>query len=58
MLPVWHEDDEDVIEFVFRRPNVALEDLPRTTTLERAVVEVLRTGAHWRNKTGWFDFDA
>ncbi len=57
MLARWQEDDEDVLEFVFRRPNADLDDLPQTTSLERAVVRVLREGHHWRNRTGWFDFD-
>ena len=57
LLARWQEDDEDVREFVFRRPNTDLDDLPQTTSLERAVVRVLREGRHWRNRTGWFDFD-
>lgn len=57
LLARWQEDDEDVLEFVFRRPNTGLDDLPQTTSLERAVVRVLREGQHWRNRTGWFDFD-
>ena len=57
LLPRWHEDDDDVLEFVFRRPNTDLEDRLLTTSLERAVVRVLREGHHWRNRTGWFDFD-
>ena len=57
LLARWQEDDEDVLEFVFRRPNTDLDDLPQTTSLERAVVRVLREGRRWRNRTGWFDFD-
>jgi len=57
LLARWQEDDEDVREFVFRRPNTDLDDLPQNTSLERAVVRVLREGHHWRNRTGWFDFD-
>ena len=57
LLPRWYEDDGDVIEFVFRRPDTALENLPQSTSLERAIVRVLRSGSHWRNRTGWLDFD-
>lgn len=57
LLPRWSEEDGDVLEFVFRRVDTALEKLPQTTSLERAVVRVLRSGSHWRNRTGWLDFD-
>jgi hypothetical protein len=52
-----YEDDADVLDFVFQSPNTALEELPQSTTLQRAIVEVLGRGEHWRNCTGWFDFD-
>ena len=57
LLSVWAEDDWDTLEFVFRSPGTALEDLPRRTTLQRAIVQVLEQGGHWRARTGWFDFD-
>ncbi len=56
LLPGWREDDVDVLDFVFLRPNTALEDLPQRTSLERAIVAELGKG-HWRVRTGWFDFD-
>ncbi|MFI5052158.1 MAG: acyltransferase domain-containing protein [Acidimicrobiales bacterium] len=58
MVPGGYDDDADTLEFVFRRPGVALEELPQRTTLERAIVARLREGGHWRARTGWFDFDA
>ena len=40
--------DDDVLFFVFgRRAPVDLNTLPQTTTLERAVVQRLRSGRHW-----------
>ena len=57
LLPVWSEDDADTLEFVFRRPGTSLADLPRETTLQRAIIEVLEQGGHWRARTGWLDFD-
>jgi len=45
--------DEDTLEFVFRRPGVALEDLPRNSSLERAVLSVLESGGHWHAVAGW-----
>jgi hypothetical protein len=57
MLAAWVEDDWDTLEFVFRSPGVALGDLPRRTTLQRGIIEVLERGGHWRARTGWFDFD-
>jgi len=57
VLSEYVDDDEDVLDFVFRSPGTALADLSRETTLERAVVEVLSGGGHWHTCTGWFDFD-
>jgi hypothetical protein len=57
LVPGWLDGDEDVLDFVFRRPNTALAHLPQTTSLERAVVAVLQRGNHWRTRTGWLDFD-
>jgi hypothetical protein len=45
--------DPAIVGFVFRTVNPDLPDLPRRTTLERAVVEHLRAGRHWRVRTGW-----
>ncbi|MGA7834882.1 MAG: acyltransferase domain-containing protein [Acidimicrobiales bacterium] len=57
IMPLWRDDDDDVLDFVFRCPGVALADLPRTTRLERAIVEVLQRGEHWHSPVGWLDFD-
>jgi hypothetical protein len=57
IVPGSLDGDKDVLDFVFRRPNTALADLPQTTSLERAVVSVLQSGDHWRTRTGWLDFD-
>jgi hypothetical protein len=46
--------DEAVLEFVFHREgDVRLADLPQRTSLERAVVDHLRSGRHWRVWTGY-----
>lgn len=48
--------DRDVLEFVFRAPaETDLGALPRRTTLERAVVDHLRSGGHWHRRTGWLE---
>lgn len=57
MVPGGYDDDADTLEFVFRQPGVALDDLPQRTTLERAIVAHLRAGFHWRARTGWLDLD-
>jgi hypothetical protein len=57
MLPTWHEDDGDVLEFVFRQTAPVLNELKPTTTAQRAVLDVLAHGGHWRIRTGWLDFD-
>lgn len=56
LLPGWRVGDVDVVDFVFAMPNTPLSDLPQMTSLERAVVDVLRHG-HWRDRSGWLDFD-
>ncbi len=49
------EGDDDVLEFVFHAPpgQAALDRLPQGTTLQRAVVDHLRSGGHWRMAHGW-----
>jgi hypothetical protein len=44
--------DDDVIRFVFGETRVAIDDLPQTTTLERAVVSHLKAGHHWHTRRG------
>jgi hypothetical protein len=43
-----------ILHFVFgsERPK-ELNPLPQRSTPERAVVEHLRRGRHWRMRTGW-----
>ena len=57
MAPGGHDDDGDILEFVFRRPGASLDDVPQSTTLERAIVALIRAGGHWMSRAGWFDFD-
>ncbi|MUL40685.1 hypothetical protein FZ103_05730 [Streptomonospora sp. PA3] len=45
--------DADVFRFVFGMPGVDVERAPRRTRLEKAAVEHLRAGRHWRVRTGW-----
>ncbi len=47
------EGDAAIVQFVFRRVGVPLDALPRRTALERAVVDHLRAGRHWRIRAGW-----
>lgn len=47
--------DGPIVEFVFRAASpVAVDQLPRRTTLQRAVADHLRAGGHWRMHPGWF----
>ena len=48
-----YDGDADVLRFVFHRIAPNIQDLPQRTTLERAIVTHLRSGKHWRNRTGW-----
>lgn len=45
--------DEVIMRFVFGRVTSELEELPRCTTLERAIVDHLKAGRHWRSGAGW-----
>lgn len=46
--------DVEVLRFVFRTLTTPLEQLPRRTVLERAVVDHLRAGGHWNWRRGRF----
>jgi hypothetical protein len=46
-------DDEGILRHVFVRVPADLDELPRRTTLERAIVDHLRTGGHWYGVDGW-----
>jgi hypothetical protein len=54
LLPVGQENDSaTVVEFVFRRPMSDLDELPRETTLQRAILGHIRAGRDWKFRTGW-----
>lgn len=46
--------DVEVLRFVFRTLTTPLDRLPRRTVLERAIVDHLRAGRHWRIRRGYF----
>ena len=56
MVPGARDNDDAILHAVFGpdRPT-DIEALPRRTSLERAVVDHLRAGKHWRVRTGWID---
>lgn len=47
-------DDGVPIGFVFGDPELPVEELPRRSSVERAVVDHLRDGGHWYGGHGWF----
>lgn len=49
-----HNDDAGTIKFVFGRVNADVATLPRTTTLERAIIDHIRSGHHWHGGAGFF----
>ncbi len=57
IVPGSVEDDEGILEFVFRVPDPLdhLDTLPQRTRLERAAVAHLKAGGHWRTRSGWVD---
>lgn len=50
-----HDADESIIEFVFRRVDVNLDELPQDTALQRGIVSHLKAGKHWYARTGWVE---
>ncbi|MDH6216279.1 acyltransferase domain-containing protein [Streptomyces pseudovenezuelae] len=46
--------DAEPVQFVFGDPELAVENLPRRTAVERAVGDHLRAGGHWYIGHGWF----
>ncbi|MER6731939.1 acyltransferase domain-containing protein [Streptomyces puniciscabiei] len=48
--------DTEPVQFVFGDPGLAIADLPRRTSVERAVGDHLRAGGHWYIGHGWFPF--
>lgn len=56
LIPELHDGDADVIRFVFHRQwPTDLDQLPRRTTVERAIVDHLRAGNHWHVRAGSFE---
>ena len=46
--------DVEVLRFVFRTLSTPLDQLPRRTVLQRAVVDHLKAGRHWYWRQGRF----
>ena len=53
LVPGGREGDSDVFQFVFRMINPTVDQLPRRTTLERAIAQHLEAGRHWEIRAGW-----
>ncbi|WP_395297959.1 acyltransferase domain-containing protein [Kitasatospora hibisci] len=51
--PPGEPEDDNPLRFVFGTAEGPLEDLPRDTVLQRAVVDHLRAGGHWHVVGGW-----
>jgi hypothetical protein len=48
------DDNATMVEFIFNRPLADLDSLPRDTTLQRAIIDHIRSGRVWTFRTGWF----
>ena len=57
LLDEWYENDQETLDFIFQRPGASAEALPRETSLQRGILELLERGGHWRARPGWLDFD-
>lgn len=47
--------NDDVIRFVFGYVPESLDELPQSTTLERAAVSHIKSGREWKVRNGWFE---
>ena len=51
------DSNEDILYFVFRRRGIDdLDQLPRDTRLQRAVLDRIKAGGIWQNHQGWRAF--
>ena len=57
IVPGARDDDDSIFRFVFGRPVESLDELPQETRLQRAVIQHIRDGKHWRLRTGWLQLD-
>jgi hypothetical protein len=57
LLDGWYDNDEETLGFIFQRPVARLDELPRDTSLQRGILDLLERGGHWRARPGWLDFD-
>jgi hypothetical protein len=55
VMPVSWPSDQDNLRYVFGRLIADLDDLPQETTLQRAIVQHLRSGRHWVGRSGWLE---
>ncbi|MBA2950994.1 DUF5596 domain-containing protein [Streptomyces sp. PSKA28] len=46
--------DSDPVAFVFGDPDLPVAELPRRSSVERAIGDHLRAGGHWYGGHGWF----
>ena len=51
--PAYSNGDRDVFRFVFDMPRVDPDAIDPATSHERAAVDLIRSGGHWRVPTGW-----
>lgn len=57
VIEPYEEDDANVAHFVFGRSPDELAQVRATSRLQRTVLDALESGATWRNRTGWIEFD-
>jgi hypothetical protein len=48
-------NNRGIQQFVFGMLDAEIDELPQATSLERAVVEHIVSGKHWRGGAGWTD---
>ena len=55
LVPGAVDRDNGIFTFVFLKPPEAIDEIQPQTTLERAIVDHVRSGHHWRTPTGWLE---
>jgi hypothetical protein len=58
LVPGSLEADASAFHFIFGRAPESIDELTPRTTLERAIVQHVRAGRHWRLRTGWLRLPA
>jgi hypothetical protein len=55
VAPEWKAGNDDVVRYVFGYLPSSLDELPRESSVQRAIIKHLESGGTWRIRHGWFE---